>query len=50
MGYDSSLARFDGGFLCCICFERVENKDAWRDPDGQAWDMCQSCGEREGRP
>ena len=36
-------------FRCCICFDAVEVDDAYADPSGQAWDMCQPCGEGEER-
>lgn len=37
----------DGMVMCCICFKRVPVDDVYEDLDGQKWDMCQSCGERE---
>lgn len=35
-------------WMCCICFEYFEPEALWVDPDdGQIYDMCVECGERE---
>ena len=48
-GWFAEEAAKHGRIMCCICFEGVPVEQAWRDPDGQAWDMCQTCGDSEHR-
>ena len=38
---------FPDGAMCCICFEWVPVEECWQDTEGQKWDMCGPCGERE---
>jgi len=33
-----------GHFMCCICFETFPLIEAWKDSQGQAWDMCKADG------
>jgi len=40
----------DGSVMCCICFEYTPPDQLWRDTRGQAWDVCQPCGDREDTP
>lgn len=41
------LAAEAGRFMCCLCFEAFPLDQAYQDADGQAWDMCQACGQGE---
>lgn len=38
----------DGKVMCALCFDRVTASEAWRDRNGQAWDLCVSCGDKDG--
>lgn len=40
----------DGRVMCCACFEYTSRDQLWRDANEQTWDICRSCGEREGAP
>lgn len=33
--------------LCAICLEWFTHDALWVDSEGQKWDICQSCGEKE---
>lgn len=33
---------------CCLCFKDLTADICFKDKDGQKWDMCQECGERDG--
>jgi hypothetical protein len=35
----SGLVEFFGP-MCCICFAPLTIETAWKDADGQAWDLC----------
>lgn len=44
----------DGSLMCCICFEwchpdpaRDDRRELYVDSEGQMWDMCVGCGEKE---
>lgn len=29
--------------MCCICFSRFDQKDLYRDDNGNVWDVCKEC-------
>lgn len=33
--------------MCAVCYTQVRAEDAFTDPAGDRWDMCQTCGNRE---
>lgn len=33
--------------ICCACAEWVDLDDLYVDEDGQKWDLCKPCEERE---
>lgn len=41
----SSPMPLHAGEVCCICFTGITSSTAWRDPRGDFWDMCVSCGD-----
>lgn len=32
---------------CALCYVPLEPEQCWRDEEGQAWDLCESCGVAE---
>ena len=32
---------------CCLCFAGLTRETCYQDPDGQRWDLCVPCAERE---
>lgn len=38
-----ALAADHNKFFCCICFGVFELDEAWKDAQGQWWDMCRAC-------
>jgi hypothetical protein len=37
----------DGLVQCCLCFDRVEQRDLNVDENGDRWDVCKICAEQE---
>lgn len=37
----------DGRVMCCLCFEYTKPAELWTDSDGQTWDVCRPCNDRE---
>lgn len=48
-GWWQALAMEYGRIFCSICFESLPVEEAYMDDQGQRWDMCKECGEREVR-
>lgn len=48
-GWVNLMRPTPNSFLCAICFNHTQVKDAYEDPWGEKWDMCVKCGEDEER-
>ena len=44
-----TIACADGRVMCDLCYERFPKEELWVDAEGQRWDTCATCGERENR-